>query len=798
LAENRLTIRRLFTLLILFGAWNGPLFAQPTQQAEDLERLTVEVNTLLDRAELASSVPDKEKHADQALKISRNIRYEGGQLRALIMLAEVKTSQKNSDLAVQYYIQAESKLKNAGNPAVLCQVQKALGDVFFSEKLYAIARAYYKESLREVPGDYEVMGRVADTYLLEMRFDSAELLYKIIERHYNEIGDYGPRVQVYQKLAEAYNQNGNYGKGLYYYLLIEGILEQFGKPFEKATLYNNLGRQHAQMGDYKNALANFENANNQCRFTDCIDLEALYVNIGIAMHNTGNTKAGIESMQDARRLLSGKQQYAQLANVEQIMADMYFKSNDLYNALQHNQTATRLAEQYKQTDVLLEAYETAADLNQELYDYEKAFLYYKKYLNLLDSVRLAEQARQQRITQQQALLAESQGSVRLLLAQQNVRELELKQISYDKDRLQSELDKRELKQREDQLLLLQKQKEVDQATLREQTLLALKVRQELRLRELDTERQQRVIKDMQRQDEVDQARRMADSTRRAQEMELLLKDKDLSDLRLSQQASLQRFLMGLGALLVLILTLLGAGWWLARQAGKRLKAQNQQIQAQNDQIAEERHKSDRLLRNILPDEIAHELKTRGYASPRFYDMATVVFTDFTNFTLLSAELSPKQLIDELDECFLAFDEISESHGMEKIKTIGDAYMCAGGLPIPNESHALDAVRAALDMVAWLDHRARNNPKAIFNAMRIGIHTGPVVAGVVGKNKFAYDIWGDAVNLASRLEEQGEPGRINISGATYEVIKHRYRCSYRGKREVHNKGLVDMYFVESLI
>jgi class 3 adenylate cyclase len=102
------------------------------------------------------------------------------------------------------------------------------------------------------------------------------------------------------------------------------------------------------------------------------------------------------------------------------------------------------------------------------------------------------------------------------------------------------------------------------------------------------------------------------------------------------------------------------------------------------------------------------------------------------------------------------------------------------------------------MVAWLDHRARNNPKAIFNAMRIGIHTGPVVAGVVGKNKFAYGIWGDAVNLASRLEEQGEPGRINISGATYEVIKHRYRCSYRGKREVHNKGLVDMYFVESLI
>ncbi|HNE29093.1 MAG TPA: adenylate/guanylate cyclase domain-containing protein, partial [Saprospiraceae bacterium] len=136
--------------------------------------------------------------------------------------------------------------------------------------------------------------------------------------------------------------------------------------------------------------------------------------------------------------------------------------------------------------------------------------------------------------------------------------------------------------------------------------------------------------------------------------------------------------------------------------------------------------------------------------------------------------------------------------LEKIKTIGDAYMCAGGLPVPNDTHAEDAVKAALEMLDWLDQRNRNNPRAIFRQMRIGIHTGPVIAGVVGKNKFAYDIWGDAVNLASRLEELGEPSRINISTATRDAVGHLFTTSYRGKKEVHNKGLVDMYFIEGKV
>ena len=327
--------------------------------------------------------------------------------------------------------------------------------------------------------------------------------------------------------------------------------------------------------------------------------------------------------------------------------------------------------------------------------------------------------------------------------------------------------------------------------LREKTLQALKAEQELRQR-LDTERQNNIIAELRRQEAIERAGRFTDSTNRARELERVQREQEYQQ---QKQANFRQFVYGIGSMLLLILGILGASWLFARRANRRLNEQNRKIQAQNKEIEAERGKSDQLLLNILPDEVANELKTHGYATPRHYKSATVLFTDFVNFTRLSAQLSPDQLIEELDECFLAFDEICDKHGLEKIKTIGDAFMCAGGLPVPNDTHPQDAVRAALEMAAWLEQRNREHPNVLFREMRIGIHTGPVAAGVIGKNKFAYDIWGDAVNLAARLEEHGEPGRINVSKATAEAVKHLFKVTPRGKKEVYNKGLVEMYFVE---
>ena len=217
-------------------------------------------------------------------------------------------------------------------------------------------------------------------------------------------------------------------------------------------------------------------------------------------------------------------------------------------------------------------------------------------------------------------------------------------------------------------------------------------------------------------------------------------------------------------------------------------------------IQDEKEKSDKLLLNILPEETAEELKASGNSKARSFKKVTVLFTDFKGFTRMAENLSPDELVAEIDHCFKAFDQIISEYNIEKIKTIGDAYMCAGGLPVPNHTNPQEVVAAALEirdfMIRLKENRIKNN-KPYFE-IRIGIHTGPVVAGIVGIKKFQYDIWGDTVNIASRMESSGEEGEINISGTTYEFVRDKFECVHRGKVEAKNKGAVDMYFVKKVL
>ncbi len=215
---------------------------------------------------------------------------------------------------------------------------------------------------------------------------------------------------------------------------------------------------------------------------------------------------------------------------------------------------------------------------------------------------------------------------------------------------------------------------------------------------------------------------------------------------------------------------------------------------------DEREKSESLLRNTLPLPIAKELKKEQKVAPRHYDDVTVLFTDFKGFTGIAESMSPQELVSELDECFRAFDQIIKGCNLEKIKTIGDAYMAAGGIPEESHDHPVRTIQAALEMLRFMDRwkeKKEREGKPSWE-IRIGIHTGPLVAGVIGTEKFAYDVWGDTVNLASRMESSGQPGRINISGETYEKVKRFFECEYRGQIQAKNKGQVDMYFIEGLL
>lgn len=216
-------------------------------------------------------------------------------------------------------------------------------------------------------------------------------------------------------------------------------------------------------------------------------------------------------------------------------------------------------------------------------------------------------------------------------------------------------------------------------------------------------------------------------------------------------------------------------------------------------IEKEKNRSESLLLNILPAEIAEELKNKGEAAARDFDMVSILFTDFKGFTEKSAELSAKELIGEINNCFKEFDLICERFGIEKIKTIGDAYMAAGGLPVPSDNSVDNTILAALEMQSYMTKRfaEKESTDGFTFEMRLGIHTGPVVAGIVGVKKFQYDIWGDTVNTAARMESSGAVGQVNISQHTYELIKDNpaFTFTHRGKINAKGKGEIDMWFVE---
>jgi len=229
---------------------------------------------------------------------------------------------------------------------------------------------------------------------------------------------------------------------------------------------------------------------------------------------------------------------------------------------------------------------------------------------------------------------------------------------------------------------------------------------------------------------------------------------------------------------------------------------NQKLETHSQEIEKQRQLSDSLLRNILPEQVAHELENKGSVDPKYFEDVTIIFTDFVGFTLSTEKLAAEDLVQRLHDYFTAFDLIAARYHLEKLKTIGDSYMCVAGLPLDrrkrrNPSHPVDAVLAALEMVDAVVERLRPDLTLPWY-VRVGIHTGPVIAGVVGIQKFAFDIWGDTVNYASRMESSGAADRINISERTHSRVKDFFDCEHRGKVATKEKKEMDMYFVNGVL
>jgi len=264
---------------------------------------------------------------------------------------------------------------------------------------------------------------------------------------------------------------------------------------------------------------------------------------------------------------------------------------------------------------------------------------------------------------------------------------------------------------------------------------------------------------------------------------ILNKDKELQEIDLQKQKFAKNAFMA-GLILIFIIAFIIFKNYRAKvKTNKILDRQKVEIES--------------LLLNILPQEVATELQKDGHATPRSYDSVSVLFTDFKGFTTIAEGMKPHDLVAELNTFFVAFDDIIERNNLEKIKTIGDAYMCAGGIPTPNSTHPTDIILAGLQIQEFMEQhnlKRKENNLPVWG-LRVGIHTGPITAGVVGRKKYAYDIWGNAVNIASRMESNGEVGKVNISEATYNLVKDQFEFIHRGKISAKNIGEIDMFFVE---
>jgi len=505
-------------------------------------------------------------------------------------------------------------------------------------------------------------------------------------------------------LGLIYKNKGEYDKALEYYFKSLKFYEEVQMPGGQvgdkkgiAGAFNNIGIIHYYMGDYTKALEYYGKALPLVEeLGDKGGLSVSYVCIGIIHHESKNYEQGLEYYNKALQIQEESGDKKAMTVSFNNIGSLYDDQGNYDKALEYYNKALRIQEQVDDKQGMATSYNNMGNLSLKKRDVKTA------KQSLLQSLKISLEINAKPIVKENYLNLSQCDSI-----------LGNFKSAYEYHKRYAEV--------KDSIL---------------------------------NEESSKQITEMQTKYETE---------KKEQQITLLNKDKELQDAQLNRQKIIIWSVAG-GLLVVLILSIF---------------------------IFRERRKSEKLLLNILPAETARELKRNGKATARHYESVTVMFTDFKGFTTIAEKLSAEELVSELDFLFKKFDEIISKYPIEKIKTIGDAYMCASGLPTPNTNHAENIVKAGIEIQTWM--KEQNNKWSL----RMGIHSGPVTAGVVGDKKFAYDIWGDTVNTASRMESSGEAGKINISGSTHEHVKDKFTCIHRGKISAKNKGEIEMYFVEKV-
>ncbi len=787
----------IFLLICLFGQIREN-FAQSD---------STQVDQLLNSA-ISGPENQVESQLQWAYDLSRQLNYNSGLQKSLFHLGKRALKTDNPPLALRYLLEELDLVEKIQMVSRLQEIQIIIGDIYKKEGLFRAALPYYLNTLNNssgtLPNGDSLLYKIGLLYS-SLRQPDSTFFYLSKLSVWTEKSPEAENIQLglLNQIVNAYSKAGFYEKALpYNERILEKMTSAQRPDDEMAVIFNNLGYNYNQLNNYAEAANYFERSIALQAKENYRKRAILFTNTGIAYFNAGQFDLALNAMREAKKnyqILKEEEK----SPINHLLSNIYLKSGDLYNAKSFNETAIRNANNNEQLYLLSDTYYTAAQIHADLYEYQTALSYYQKYFQLRDSLQELERQNQLALEREQLSLEKAERDIRNLIINQEIQQLTIQQLTLEGEKQQLALDNLQLEadQQEKQLQILKQEQEVNETRLLNQELEAEQSKQALLIarQRLRGEQQDRAINDLAQKEQLQQLELKAKEDQleqEAQRNELLQKDNEINQLELQKQQDFRRFAYGLGALLLVVLGLILAGFIFSRYKNRQLARKNVEIEAQKDEITKERNKSENLLLNILPAATAKELKERGVAQPRRYEDATVLFSDFVNFTAISSKMRPEELVTELNHCFKYFDTIVEKYGLEKIKTIGDAYMCVGGLPEADPFNPQNAAKAAIEMMDFIQNRyeEKRSQGQDYWQMRIGLHTGPVVAGVVGHKKFVYDVWGDTVNTASRIESNSTPGKINLSGTTFQIIQNDFNCEARGKIEAKNKGELEMYYL----
>ncbi|MCK5787870.1 MAG: tetratricopeptide repeat protein [Chlamydiia bacterium] len=759
-------LKRIFVLLLVVG-FNFNVFGQNTI-------IGVKVDSIISEANKTDKTADKLNLFLDAYNLSSKNNLKKSEEKSLLELIELYKSINLEMQAYDYSLKLEHLYDKNNDYYNIAKTRYDIGVQLLNMELYPNANIYFLETEKHFSqfDDIELkrkclkyLGSIAS---YEVRREGAITWYEKSLQQAKRKNNTKEIYHLYQLIGLEYQKSGKYDLGISYY---NGLLGQISIDASKdirGILHNNLGVLYSKKKDLENSEIHFKKAlkliEQKKEYADVLAMTN--INLAVIAQKTRRQDEAINYTRKADYLCSISGNDKLTNEVNYITANIYFYVSDYYNALLYVDKTIDGARKTSNRNLVAKALLFKSKIYGSLDNYEMERDFNSSYLQEESYINSEKAIHENEINSKRINIERIEKDA--LLDQKNSAE----QLA-EKERMNASIEAQKSREskivRDQALVVAQHEKDKSRLTEIEKNVALNKAKRDS-LTAVNALAQEEIAMQKSRSDSINTALAV-------QKQKVAEREAD------NANEILQRSYL-IGVLFVIIIIIIIGGMIRQRML--------------NNQISKERDKSDRLLLNILPKRIANELKQNSKVPPRKYEKVSVLFTDFVGFTKISELLTEDELIAELDRYFNAFDAIIEKYNLEKIKTIGDSYMCAGGVPSPNTTNAFDAVKAGLEIAEYVNKdvekkKAQGEP---YWESRIGINTGSVIAGVVGSKKFAYDIWGDTVNIASRIESKGVVGYVNISESTYNEVKNDFKCVFRGNIDVKHKGEVPMYYVES--